>query len=204
MLISSLVLGSIGIIIFISILFSFNKLLNKNESGFLHLLMTFMYICWLPIPLATFILLKSYSFMIVGTIFGVLSLLLLIITMVLQASHLSYSAKQNNGNPEMWNINDKWMMDGLLGSQIELLANVLKGIWIIFLTIAFWFSGQIIFGILGSIYSLITIVYLFMLINISLVNEIPFLKKVKLNFILINLETFSWYLVLLVWIIVTI
>lgn len=201
MIIACLVFGSIGIVLFITIISLFTKLLKKNESGFLHLLMSLMFVCYLPIPITVNYLMPSYEWLLIGTIFGVLSLMLFIITMIFQASHLSYSARLYHEDEKLWGINDKWMMDGLLGSQIELLAGLLKGIWIVFLTICFWKSRQVAFFILGLIYSFTTIVYFFMLIDTSLVKDIALFKKLKLNFIIINLEVFSWFLILLIWIV---
>lgn len=94
------------------------------------------------------------------------------------------------------------MLNGLLGGQAELMAGVLKGIWIIFLTICFWLDGQILFFIFGIIYSVLTLFYLNMLFNESICKQIPFLTKLKLNTIIINLETTSWFAILLLWLIV--
>ena len=75
-------MGIIGIIIFITIVATFQKLLRKNESGFLHLLMCFMFICWLPIPFVIYLKIRTYSFLFVGALFGTLSSLYVRIVVV--------------------------------------------------------------------------------------------------------------------------
>lgn len=201
MISATAVMGIIGIILFVIILGTFKKLLENNEGGFLHLLMSLMFICWLPIPFVVFLKLRSYTFLFVGAMLGTLSLIIFIITMIIQASHLSYSAKLSMKDNEDRNKTDQWIINGLIGSQVELLAGFLKGIWVIFLTVAFWLDGQILFALLGTIYSLFTIGYLFMLLDTSLIKEVKFLKKFKLNTLIINLENASWFLILIVWLI---
>lgn len=192
-------MGILGVIIFITILSTFQKLLKNDESGFLHLLMCFMFICWLPIPFVVYLELKIYSFLFVGALLGTVSLVLYVITMILQASHLSYSTRLAYENEELWRKNDDWMLNGLLGSQVELLAGFLKGIWIMFLALTFWLDGQIIFSILGIFYSLFTVLYLLKLLDISLIRDIKILKILPVNPLIINLETSSWFLLLLIW-----
>lgn len=201
MVLSTIIIGALGLLIFFIIIISYVKLLKRNESGFLHLLMTFMYICFLPIPITIHYLMNNQT-LLIGTVFGVLSILLLIITMIFQASHLSFSARHSKENEKLWKENDLWMMQGLLGSQVELLAYVLKGIWIISLTILFWISHELVFAILGTLYSFTTIVYFFMLIDNSLLKEIALFKKLKFNFIIINLELLIWIIIMLIWIII--
>lgn len=200
MIITTFIIGLIGILIFILILCSFQKLLANNESGFLHLLMSLMFLCWLPIPLVVYVKMKSYDFLLVGTIFGVLAIILYIVTMLLQAGHLSYSAKMQKRDVQLWENRDDWMLNGLLGGQVELMAGFLKGIWIIFLTICFYLSGQTLFFILGIVYSVLTFFYLSMLFDASVNKQISFLKKLKLNSIIINLDNASWFAILLIWI----
>ncbi|WP_425449408.1 hypothetical protein [Dethiothermospora halolimnae] len=196
---TSFFMGILGLVIFIIIVTTFQKLLKNNESGFLHLLMCFMFLCWLPVPLVVYIELKAYSFLFIGALLGTVSLILYIIKMILQASHLSYSARASNNDKELWREKNEWMLNGLLGSQVELLAGFLKGIWTIFLTIVFWLNGQMIFSALGIIYSLFTIIYLLKLLDTSLIKELKILKVLSINTLIINLETSSWFLILLIW-----
>ncbi|MGY0692022.1 hypothetical protein ACW2QC_04415 [Virgibacillus sp. FSP13] len=59
MLLSTIILGWIGILIFFIIIFTFQKLAKNDELGFLHLLMAFMYSMWLPLPMTVNNLLDS-------------------------------------------------------------------------------------------------------------------------------------------------
>ncbi|MTI67993.1 MAG: hypothetical protein FH753_15530 [Firmicutes bacterium] len=158
-----------------------------------------MFICWLPIPFVIYLELKTYNFLFIGALLGTVSLIIYIITMILQASHLSYSKGLAYENKDLWERNDDWMINGLLGSQVELLAGLLKGIWIIFLTLTFWLDGQIIFSIIGIVYSLFVVIYLLKLLDTSLIREIKILKEFPINPLVINLETSSWFLILLIW-----
>jgi len=194
----------IGIILFLIIVLTYNKLLQNNESGFLHLLMALMYASWLPIPITVYRLLGDYKFLIVGTVFGVTSIVILILTMVLQAGHLTYSANRHKEDAVLWDRNDNWMLNGLLGGQVELLANVLRGIWVIFVTICFWLRGDVLLFSFGVIFSSFVCAYVMRIIDLSLVSEIRFLKLVKLNYIIINLETFGWFLLLTVWLVASV
>jgi len=112
---------------------------------------------------------------------------------------LSYSTKLSYKNKELWRKNDDWMLNGLLGSQVELLAGFLKGIWITFLAFTFWIDGQVIFYIISIFYSLFTVIYLLKLLDISLNKEIKIFKILPINSLVINLETSSWFLILLIW-----
>lgn len=195
----AIIIGSIGILLFLVILATYSKLLKNNESGFLHLLMCLMYTCWLPLPIVINFKYKAYDFLVIGTLLGTTSILLLIITMILQASHLSYSALNTNKNVELWNNRDAWMLNGLLGGQVELFAFFLKTLWYICLTYVFFINKNYIFFAIGIIYSMLIIFYFVMLIDKSLIKEISFIKKLKLNTLVINLETVSWFLIIIIW-----
>ncbi len=197
----TLIMGVIGILLFMFIACSFKRLLLDNESGFLHLLMSLMFICWLPIPFAIYIKMKEYDFLMIGTIFGVLSLLLFIFTMLLQAGHLSYSAKVQGTDKILWENRDEWMLNGLLGGLVELTAGFLKGIWAIFLTICFKLNEQTIFFMIGIVYCILTLFYLNMLFNSSINKKPKFLKYLKLNTVVMNLENVVWFAVLLIWLV---
>jgi hypothetical protein len=166
--------------------------------------MAFMYVCWLPIPIVVYQILRDYEFLIVGTIFGIVSLAILILTMVLQASHLTYSAIHYKEDAEFWNKNDNWMLNGLLGGQVELLALVLKGIWVMFITICFWLQGDVLWFSLAAVSSLFSVAYLINLLDLALVRKLRFLKLIKINSIVINLETFAWFAFLTVWLVATV
>jgi hypothetical protein len=144
---------------------------------------------------------KEYDFLMIGTIFGVLSLLLFIFTMLLQAGHLSYSAKVQGTDKILWENRDEWMLNGLLGGLVELTAGFLKGIWAIFLTICFKLNEQTIFFMIGIVYCILTLFYLNMLFNSSINKKPKFLKYLKLNTVVMNLENVVWFAVLLIWLV---
>ncbi|MET3322714.1 UNVERIFIED_ORG: hypothetical protein ABIC97_005867 [Peribacillus simplex] len=48
MLISTIILGWIGVLIFLIVVFSFQKMAKNNEYAFMHILMALMYAMWLP------------------------------------------------------------------------------------------------------------------------------------------------------------
>lgn len=96
MLISTIILGWIGIVIFLIIVFTFQKLVKNNEFALIHNLMALMYAMWFPLPLTLYQLLNS-ELLQVGTIFGLVYLILLVITMTLQTGHITYIVK-HNGN----------------------------------------------------------------------------------------------------------
>ena len=201
LILASIIMSIIGISVFLIVLATYKMLLRENESGFLHLLMSFMYACWLPMPIVVYHILRDDEFLVVGTMFGVVSIVILILTMVLQASHLTYSATHHKEDAALWDKNDSWMIQGLLGGQVELLAKVFGGIWVMFVTASFWIRGYVLLGSFGIIFSLFTYIYLMKLIDSALVNKLRFLELVKLNYIVINLETFGWYLLLTVWLV---
>ncbi|GGH85660.1 heme exporter protein D [Pullulanibacillus pueri] len=201
---SAVISSLIAFIIFVVLIFSFKALLKRNESGFMHLLLALMFTCWLPIPLAVQKALGHPEPLLIGTGFGMLSLILLVFTMVLQASHLSYSAKQAmNHNQALWQERDNWMLGGMLAGTTELFADFLKGVWTVFLTVAFFAKGHSVMGVVGIIYSIVGVISVLLLINQTVVKEMPILAKLqsKLGFVYHNLETFVWYMVLTFWLV---
>lgn len=193
---TTIVMGWLGVAFLLAIAFSFQPLLRHNESGFLHLLMAFMYACWLPFPFVTYFRLGSPSFLWIGAMLGTLALALFVFTMVLQAGHLSYSAKKFDEHPNQWESRDNWMLHGLLGSQVEVFAGLLKGIWILFLTIAFWLNGDILMGIIGIVFSCQIIFFIFRLLDLNIVKPTPFFQSLRLNSYILNLEVAVWFTVL--------
>lgn len=185
---------------FIIIGSTFQKLLKANESGLLHLLLAFKFASWLLLPFAMYQVLGKPDFLWSGTFLGTISLTLLTFTMVMQAGHLTYSAKQAKaGDSKVWEERDNWMLDGLLAGVTELFADVLKGVWVIMLTIAFWIQGYTGMGIVGMLFSIFTVFYFFRLLDRAMVREIAFFKKRTLNFWMVNLENFLLFLVMTGW-----
>jgi hypothetical protein len=199
MLVATAIFSSIGCLFFVILVLSYKKLLQHNESGFLHLLSAFMFTCWLPLPLVSYLKLSEPAYLLIGTIFGTFSIAMFVITMVMQAGHLAYSARQMDSNPEMWEARDNWMLFGLLGGPYECFAGMLKGIWIIFLTLAFWQSAAYWIAVPGTLLSILSVGYLVKLLDSTTVKDIPILKKIKFGTVLINLETVLWFGLLDLW-----
>lgn len=197
MIASALICGYIGIFIFIIVAVSFQKMNQNEEYGLIHLLMALMYAVWLPIPIAIYILTES-ELLIIGSIFGIVYLSMLVITMIIQTGHLVHSVKEARKSGS-WEERDTWMF-AVFAGPYEVFANVLKGIWALFLAITFWETGEFLMGSLMSLFSLLSIYYLLLLVKTSMVRQYKYLDKIKANPYLLNLETIVFFVVLVVYI----
>ncbi|MUK87986.1 hypothetical protein GMD78_06185 [Ornithinibacillus sp. L9] len=194
MLISTMIMGWIGVLIYIIIVFTFQKMAKHNEYAFMHILMAIMYAMWLPLPLVLYRLVDS-EILQVGTIFGLVYLIMIVITMALQTGHITYTVKHN----EDGSISEKhgnYMM-ATLSNPFEGFTNVFKSIWTIFLAIAFWNNGEMIMASLMTLYSLLLFYYLSMLLDTSLVKRVNLFSKFKPNPFIINLETLFFFIILM-------
>ncbi|MGW6302715.1 hypothetical protein [Peribacillus butanolivorans] len=194
MLISTIILGWIGVLIFLIVVFSFQKMAKNNEYAFMHILMALMYAMWLPLPIALNQLL-NLGLLQVGTIFGLAYLLMLVITMTLQTGHITYIIKHNDDK----SITDKqgdYMM-ATLSNPFEGLVNVFKSIWALFLAITFWNSGEMLMASLMTLFSLLLFYYLFIMLDTSLVKRVKLFSKLKPNPYIINLETLLFFIILM-------
>ncbi|WP_042224704.1 hypothetical protein [Oceanobacillus manasiensis] len=196
MILSTVILGWIGIGIFVTMLLTFMKLIKNKEHGFLHLLMGFMYAMWLPLPFALYFELEQ-ELLFTGSIFGFVYLLMLVITMGFQTGHIVHIVKQEQS--EVWDERASWMLD-TFSSSFEGLANVFKSIWSIFLAIAFWINEEITMAILMSLFSLMIIYYLNNLINVSTIKRIKLTEKLKPNPFIYNIEALLFFLTLMIYI----
>lgn len=194
MLISTIILGWIGILIFLIIALAFHILVKNNEFAFLHILMALMYAMWFPLPLALYQLLNS-KLLQVGTIFGLVYLIMLVITMTLQTGHIAYIVKLND-NKSITDKQGDYMM-ATLSNPFEGLANVFKSIWALFLGITFWSNGELLMANIMLLFSLLIFYYLFIVLDKSLKKRIKFFSKVKTNTVLINFETLFFFIVLM-------
>ncbi|WP_162785148.1 hypothetical protein [Bacillus sp. P14.5] len=197
MILSTLICGYIGITLFILVAVFFQKLNQNEEYGFLHLLMALMYAIWLPIPIAIYKITEN-ELLIIGSVFGIVYLSMLVITMMIQTGHLVHSVKEGRKSGS-WEERDTWMF-AAFGGPYEVFANVLKGIWALFLAIAFWQSGEFLMASLMSLFSLLSIYYLLLLVKTSMVNPITYLAEIKANPYFINLETIAFFIVLVAYI----
>lgn len=183
MLLSTVILGWIGIGVFVTILLTFLKLMKNKEQGLLRLVMGFMYAMWLPLPLALFYLLEQ-ELLLTGSIFGFVYLLMLVTTMGFQTGHIVHIVKQEQS--EIWEERATWMLD-TFSSSFEGLANVFKSIWSIFLAISFWLNGETWMAILMSLFSLMIIYYVNNLVNVSTIKRIKLTEKLKPNPFIYNI-----------------
>src|SRR5690625_6750337 len=74
--------------------------------------------------------------LLIGTVFGSVYLILLVVTMVLQTGHIAFIIKPNEGG-EITDRLGGYMM-ATLSNPYESLLGVFKCIWAIFLGITFW------------------------------------------------------------------
>ncbi|PAD24479.1 hypothetical protein CHH62_16870 [Niallia circulans] len=194
MLISTIIMGWIGIIIFLIIVFTFQKMAKSNEFAFMHILMALMYAMWLPLPLALNQLFNSESLQ-VGSIFGLAYLFMLIISMSLQTGHITYMVKHND-DKSITESQGNYMM-ATLSNPFELVANIFKCIWSVFLCITFWKDEQVIMTSLMFLFSLLLFYYLFIMLDTSLLKRVKVLSKIKANPFIINLETLFFFIILI-------
>ncbi|MGP4072051.1 hypothetical protein ACTWQB_05805 [Piscibacillus sp. B03] len=199
MLGSTIILGWIGVIIYLMIMFTYQKLAKHNEYGFIHMLMALMYTLWLPIPIVLYKLI-DLELLLVGTIFGTVSLIMMLMTMTFQTGHIVFLTKQTE--QKIPDSTGNYMM-ATLSNPFEVLANVLRMVWAIFLALSFWSINQIAMAMIMSTFSLLSIYYLLMMIDTSLVKRVTFLEKFKPNMILVNSETLSFFSILVIYLTVT-
>ncbi|WP_246521258.1 hypothetical protein [Ornithinibacillus massiliensis] len=155
--------------------------------------MALMYAMWLPLPFALNTLLQSDSLQ-VGSIFGFVYLMMIVITMTLQTGHISYIVKHNE-DKSITEKQGQYMM-ATLSNPFELLANIFRCVWSLFLGIAFWSSGQVLMASLLLLFSLFVFYFFAIMLDTALVKRVTFFSKVKPNPILVNLETLLFFIVL--------
>ena len=194
MLISTVILGWTGVLLFFIIAVSFQKMSKNNEFALMHFLMALMYALWLPLPLALNESLNS-EYLQIGTIFGVAYLLMLVIAMILQTGHITYIVKHNDDH----SITDKqgdYMM-ATLSNPFEGLVNIFKSIWAMFLAITFWNSGETLMANVMILFSLLGLYYLFIILDTILVTRVKLFSKMKPNPYVTNLETLLFFIILM-------
>ncbi|MCM3637016.1 hypothetical protein M3152_04720 [Sporosarcina luteola] len=194
MLISTMILGWIGVLLYLIIIFTFKKMARSNEYAFLHLLMALMYAMWLPLPLALHQLIESDA-LLVGTVFGLAYLIMLVISMVLQTGHIAFISKCN----EDYSITEKhteYMM-ATFTKPFESLLGIFKSILALFLAISFWKSDEYTTAIIMFFFGLFIFYYLLITLDASLVKRVKLLSKVKPNVVIVNLETVAFFIILM-------
>jgi len=191
----TLICGYMGILIFMIIVLFFKKLNDNKEYGFIHLLMAFMYVMWLPIPIALYKIINN-PLLIIGTIFGFTYLVMMVITMIIQTGHLVYVVKQENR--EIWQKQTD-LMFATFGGPYEVFANILRGIWAVFLAIYFWENFNVTMAILMTIYGALAVYYLLLVIKISMVEHYNIFNRIKSNSIFFNIETLVFFIILIIY-----
>ncbi|KGX90121.1 hypothetical protein [Pontibacillus marinus] len=192
-----MILGWLGVLIYLIVIFTANKLLENGESALLHLLICFAFILMTPIPLFLSIT-NSNQIFILSSVFGYLFLIMIITTMALQVGHLSYSNKQQD--KELWEDRDNWMIHGMLGDVYESIVNVVFHIWIMLLAIGFFLEEKFLMGILMTIFTLFIVRSLGILLNEVIQKPIPFLRVFRMNPVITTLETLLFFITILCWI----
>lgn len=190
-IISTLVLGWIGILLFVILAVTFPKLAKNNEFGFIHILMAFMYTMWLPIPITLYEILHTTSLK-VGMIFGLVYLSMMIITMSLQTGHIVHSAKESQSQA----ISNHFME--ILSGPFELMANIVKSIWVLFLAVAFWEQEYVMMANLMGIIGILIIYFVLLLIKESLLKPNIILNRIVGNPYFFNIEVFCLFVSLLI------
>ena len=194
MFISTVAFGWVGILIFLIIAFTFRKLVENNEFAFLHILMALTYAMWFPLPLTLYQLLNA-KILQTGTIFGLMYLIMIVITMTLQTGHIAYLVKQVD-DASISNKHSDYVM-ATLSKPFEGLANVFKSIWALFLGITFWNNGEMVMANIMFLFSSLIFYYVFLVLDESLLKGIKFFSKAKANTFFINLETLCFFIVLM-------
>ncbi len=197
MLLTTTILGWIGIIMFLGIMLSYRWITRNNEFALLHILLAFMFAMWLPLPF-TLVHILNVEYLRIGAIFGTVYLLMLVVTMTLQAGHIAFIEKTNDGK-EIPAVQGQYMMS-TLSDPFEGLANIFKCIWGLFLALAFWQESERILAVSMFLFCLFIFYYLAITINTVLVKQVKLFSQVKANIYLTNLETFLFFLVLVIFI----
>lgn len=193
MVFSTMLLGWLGILIFLVIISTYQKLMNSNEYAFLHLLMAIMYATWLPLPIVLFQLLDS-KILIVGTVFGTVYLVLLVLGMTLQTGHIVFITKSNE-NGAITDSQANYIMS-TLSHPYESLANIFKCVWAIFLGLTFWQNEEVFMASLMFLFGIFIFYYLFIALDASLIKRIKLFERMKSNTFLVNFETLFFFVTL--------
>lgn len=194
MLYSSIILGWIGIAIFLIIVITFQKMMRSNEFALLHMLMAIMYSMWFPLPILLYQL-QNTDVLLAGTLFGLAYLFSLVISMVLQTGHIAFFMKRNE-NQVISNIMGDYMM-ATLTKPLESFLNIFKCIWALFLGIAFWQNGEILMSSIMFTFTLFIFYYILIMLDATLTKRLRLLSKVRPNPIIVNLETLLLFITLM-------
>ncbi|MDY7043571.1 hypothetical protein RVS70_05070 [Virgibacillus sp. M23] len=191
-----IIMGWLGILIYLFLIFTANKLEKNGETALLHLIICFVFIFFTPLPLYLSFNNHNPIFWL-SSIFVYLFLIMIIITMALQVGHLSYSNKQLNN--DKWQERDNWMIHGMLGDVFESIVNVVFHIWILLLAIGFFIEDEFVMAAIMTVFSLFIIRNLFILLNVVIKKPMRLFQIFKMNSVITTLETFIFFVVLVCW-----
>lgn len=189
MLISSVIFSWLGLFLFLILIVIYKQLVSRNEYALIHTIMALKFAFWMPLPIALYLYLDS-SILLAGTIFGLLYVFMQLITMTIQAGHNIFVIKQTSSDA----TSD--LLFAAISKPFEAIANVFKSIWSLFLSIAFWQSGEHVLASFMFLFSLLIIYYFAIAIKESLLHSNTVLSKFKNNMIFTNLETLLFFILL--------
>lgn len=189
MLISSVIFSWLGLFLFLILIVIYKQLVSRNEYALIHTIMALKFAFWMPLPIALYLYLDS-SILLAGTIFGLLYVFMQLITMTIQAGHNIFVIKQTSSDA----TSD--LLFAAISKPFEAIANVFKSIWSLFLSIAFWQSGEHVLACFMFLFSLLIIYYFAIAIKESLLHSNTVLSKFKNNMIFTNLETLLFFILL--------
>lgn len=190
----AIVLGWIGLALFIGLLCTYRTLMEHNEYALIHLWMVLMYTMWLPIPVVYDRMMNVEQY-VIGAIFGTVYLLLLIIGLLLQTGHLVFTLKHQE-KEKISNEIAQYMMV-TLSHPLEAFANVLRGGWAISLSVAFWQNEALIWSIVMMIWAVGTLYYIAISLDASLVKRFKILERVKPHPLFVNIDTGLFFTVVM-------
>lgn len=189
MLISSVIFSWLGLFLFLILIVIYKQLVSRNEYALIHTIMALKFAFWMPLPIALYLYLDS-SILLAGTIFGLLYVFMQLITMTIQAGHNIFVIKQTSSDAT------SNLLFAAISKPFEAIANVFKSIWSLFLSIAFWQSGEHVLASFMFLFSLLIIYYFAIAIKESLLHSNTVLSKFKNNMIFTNLETLLFFILL--------
>jgi len=184
----SMVMGLMAILLYLYLFMSVKKHLKAERGALIHLILSMVYTLWLPLPLALVFKNDLDHLLILGGLFGGLSLVVGALVMIVQASHLSYACKHLKEETYYDQVNG-WVLNGLIGSQVELYAGVLKFIWILFVTLYHLSQSAWFLAAVSAAFLLVNALYIPSLISDNLKVD----WRLKTNQVIIHLETLLWY-----------
>ncbi|MCQ2009805.1 hypothetical protein NOM01_07275 [Sporolactobacillus sp. STSJ-5] len=200
MVVPTLAFGWIGVILFLLLAVFLKNLTQKNEFALIHVLLIFIFTCWLPVAFSLAFSINGWAAKI-GTLFCVLALIMFIIAMSLQTGYIVYSNKHSKENKDLWEAKNEWMMN-LLSDPIEMIAGIFNWIGAIFIGTSLLQNNHHFFAAVVFILSLQVIYCLALLFRTCLNTPPKWIQSIKPNSVVLNLGFFLYYSVLLLFVMI--